>query len=134
LQQCEGKHGAVILDDCYNANPVSMQSAIDTLRSLKGGKNVILADMAELGADSEAAHAALNLDGIDKIWLIGTRMQVLAARYPGARWFATTDEACSTLADERFTAGDTVLVKGSRSMALELIVQLLCKQEVIDAL
>ncbi|ATX78856.1 UDP-N-acetylmuramoyl-tripeptide--D-alanyl-D-alanine ligase [Mariprofundus aestuarium] len=134
MQQCEGLNGCLVLDDCYNANPVSMQAAIDTLRALDGGRIAILGDMGELGEGSEKAHGSIDIQGLDRVYLIGKRMQALAARYPEVRWFASTDEAVAGLSDESFEAGDTVLVKASRSMALESIVRLLCREEMAHAL
>ena len=134
MQSREGTNGALVLDDCYNANPVSMQAAIDTLRALEGGKCAILGDMGELGEGAEAAHASMNLDGVERVWLIGTHMQSLAARYPAARWYTDTDTALAALAAESFLSNDTILVKASRSMALESVVELLCRQEVANAL
>ncbi|ATX82692.1 UDP-N-acetylmuramoyl-tripeptide--D-alanyl-D-alanine ligase [Mariprofundus ferrinatatus] len=134
MQQCEGVNGCLVLDDCYNANPTSMQAAINTLRSLDGGRIAVLGDMGELGEDSDAAHGSINLQGVDRIYLIGPRMQALAAIHPEASWFATSDEAIAALANETFDEGDTVLVKASRSMHLESVVQLLCRAEVAHAL
>jgi len=135
MQQCAGINGSVVLDDCYNANPVSMQVAVDTLRALDGRRIAILGDMAELGEGSDDAHSGINIDGLDRVYLIGSAMRLLADKCPEAIWFATTEEAGKALADEPFTTGDTVLVKASRSMALESIVRLLCTQEeVSDAL
>lgn len=130
----EGVNGSLVLDDCYNANPVSMQAAIDTLHALDGNRIAILGDMAELGESSDAAHTAINIDGLDRVYLIGSAMRLLAEKSPQARWFATTADALQGLAAESFAAGDTVLVKASRSMALESIVKLLCRQEVAHAL
>ncbi len=134
LRSCVGKNDSVVLDDCYNANPVSMQAAIDTLCALDGTKVAILGDMAELGAASASAHAELNISGVDRVYLIGSHMQVLAARHKQANWFANTDDAVAALAQESFTSNDTVLIKASRSMALEKIVQLLSSPEVAHAL
>jgi len=133
MQRCESPGGLVVLDDCYNANPVTMQAAIDTLRALPGKKIVILGDMAELGEATEISHAGLDLDGIDCIYLIGAHMRVLVERYPETRWFATTGEALADLTDLTFSRGDTVLVKASRSMHLESVVGLLCSGEVAYA-
>jgi len=138
---CEGENGAVVLDDAYNANPVSMQAAIDTLRAMPGRKIAVLGDMAELGEASQAAHAGLNVDGLDVIYCIGAQMQALAEppvetmveTRPESHWFATTDEGMAALAGNTFAAGDTVLVKASRSMHLETVVALLCAGEVADA-
>jgi len=134
MHRCEGKNGVVVLDDSYNANPVSMQAAIDTLRALSGNRVAILGDMAELGNASESAHAALDISGLNRVYLIGMQMQSLAEKHAGARWFATTDEALAALANVSFAVGDTVLVKASRSMALEAVVEMLCSGGVAHAL
>ncbi len=134
LQPSVGKNDCVILDDCYNANPVSMQAAIDTLCALESNKIAILGDMAELGEISESAHKNLDVSGVDSIYLIGAHMHALAASHPQADWFATADEAVEALADISFSSEDTILIKASRSMALEKIVQLLRKQEAALAL
>jgi len=138
LQMLAGQNGSVLLDDSYNANPVSMQAAIDTLAALDGNKVVLLGDMAELGQIAASAHASLDLNGLDltgrdRAYLIGDAMQVLAERYPEAGWFATTNAAIEALADVSFASSDTILIKASRSMGLEKIVQLLRVQEVQHA-
>ncbi|MDQ6981492.1 MAG: UDP-N-acetylmuramoyl-tripeptide--D-alanyl-D-alanine ligase [Mariprofundus sp.] len=134
MHRCEGKNGMLVLDDSYNANPVSMQAAIDTLRALPGNRIAILGDMAELGEVSESAHAGLDINGLNCVYLIGRQMQVLAEKHAEARWFSTTEEALSVLTNASFVVGDTVLVKASRSMALETVVTLLCSGEVANAL
>jgi len=134
LHSSVGKHEAVILDDCYNANPVSMQAAIDTLCALDGNKVAILGDMAELGDASASAHAGLNISGVDRVYLIGSRMRALAATDKQAKWYASTDTALAALAHESFTSNETVLIKASRSMGLEKVVQLLCTPEHAHAL
>ncbi len=136
MQSCPGRAGAVVLDDCYNANPVSMQAAMDTLRAMPGNKIAILGDMAELGETTQAAHAGLDMSGMDMIYLIGEEMRALAEKHPEAHWFATTEAALAELAGLAglaFRSGDTVLVKASRSMHLESVVELLCREEVADA-
>ncbi len=138
LQSAAGKNGSVILDDSYNANPVSMQAAIDTLVALNGDKVVVLGDMAELGEASVEAHGAIDLHALalhehDRAYLIGTAMQALAAEYPQACWFATPEAAIEALADESFGSDDTILIKASRSMGLDRIVQLLSLPEVKHA-
>jgi len=126
LQRFITEHGATVLDDCYNANPVSMQAAIDTLRALPGRHIAILGDMAELGDASESAHSGLDLHGLDDVYLIGAQMRALAAMHPKAHWFATTADAIAALQCASFAANDAVLIKASRSMHLEAIVERLC--------
>ncbi len=133
LQTKTGHNGCLILDDCYNANPVSMQAAIDTLKAMRGNKIAILGDMAELGDVSEMAHAGLDISQLDTVYLIGEHMRILAAKHTKAFWFASTDAALAALTDADFDSRHTILIKASRSMALEKIVQLLSQPEVIHA-
>lgn len=126
MQQCDGIDGSLVLNDCYNANPASMQAALDTLRAIYGRRVAILGDMGELGEGAEVAHGSLDLSKIDDVYLIGHHMKQLADKYPAAKWFATTDEAATALKGELFAEGDVVLVKASRAMRLEAIVTLLC--------
>ena len=129
MQLQRGSSGCTIIDDCYNANPASMQAALDTLAAMDGRRVAILGDMAELGEDSGLAHAGLRLAGVDAAYLIGPEMKVLAANYPDAIWYGSTDEAAAGLANICFDEHDTILVKASRSMALEAIVAMLSDQD-----
>jgi len=133
MQRRSGSTGAVVLDDSYNANPVSMQAAIDTLRALPARKIAILGDMAELGESAQAAHTGLDLSGLDMVYLIGAQMQALAEAHPESHWFASTADALAGLSRLSIGCGDAVLVKASRSMHLEAVVELLCSEELAHA-
>lgn len=118
--------GAVVFDDSYNANPASVRAAIDFLGSQRGETWLILGDMAELGADSDALHAAMGQAardaGIDRLICVGEASRASAAAYgPAAETYADR-EALMTALDEPPGAGVTVLVKGSRCMGLEAVV------------
>jgi len=119
-----GVGGCRIIDDSYNANPASMQAALDTLRAMPAQRIAILGDMGDLGDDALAAHQGLCLDGIDRVLLIGGKMHVVAKKHAKCQWFATRDDARAALV--RLAASlvdtDTVLVKGSRMMGLEQVV------------
>ncbi len=111
--------GPTVLDDAYNANPLSMQSALDTLRACEGHRVAILGDMAELGEKSRAWHAGLDVHGIQELVLIGPQMRALADRHARARWFPDADKAAGHLAGRNWPAHSVILVKGSRSTGLE---------------
>lgn len=138
MQQLRGISGCLILDDSYNANPVSMQAALDTLVAMDGHRVAFLGDMAELGNSSIQAHAGINLSGLDEVCLIGPQMKTLAAKYQQARWFESTEDAISYLSDYSPERNAVILVKASRSMALEGIVGLLsdplCEEGIAHAL
>jgi len=124
--------GNELVLDAYNANPSSMSAA---LRSFAGRpaaagqrKLVILGDMFELGTESAAEHRALGqlLAGLPlpEALLIGTEMAQAAEAAPNSRHFATKAEAATWLAQHP-VQGYQVLVKGSRGMALETLLELL---------
>ncbi len=125
MQQLRGINDCLILDDSYNANPVSMQAALDTLVAMDGHRVAFLGDMAELGEDSIQAHAGISLSGLDEVYLIGPQMKALATTQQQARWFESTSDAITSLSDYCPEMNAVILVKASRSLALESIVRLL---------
>lgn len=121
--------GASVIDDCYNANPGSVRAAIDLLAGCAGRRTLVLGAMRELGPESEALHREVGeyaaVAGIDRLWGVGPELQVAVSGFGGAgRWFPDCDAALSALAGE-FGAGDTVLVKGSRSTRMERVLHAL---------
>ena len=131
----EGKGGITILDDSYNANPASMQAALNTLSALSSRKVAIIGDMAEL-EDPATAHEGLETSGVDLLILVGSEMKALKKVRADARWFASTDEAMAWVEtnSDQLVAGDYVLIKGSRSMKLDRMVRLLTTREALHAL
>jgi UDP-N-acetylmuramoyl-tripeptide--D-alanyl-D-alanine ligase len=112
--------GSVLVNDCYNANPVSMRAALDHLASLEasGRRIAVLGGMAELGPHApeyhrEAAAHARAL-GIDRLVGVG----VLARDYAPDEWAADPESAVPVVR-ELLGEGDAVLVKGSRSVGME---------------
>jgi len=130
MQQHQGENGAIILDDSYNANPVSMQAALNTLANMPKRRVAILGDMAELGEHSAQAHSQLDISHVDELILVGTYMQALHKQQPASQWFANTDSLAAWLEANptHFTQQDTVLIKASRSMCLDRIVSMLVQQ------
>jgi UDP-N-acetylmuramoyl-tripeptide--D-alanyl-D-alanine ligase len=117
--------GIVLVNDCYNANPVSMRAALDHLASLDAERSVaVLGEMGELGPDSPRYHREVGeharAAGIDFVIGVG-----LPARdYDPDELVADPDEAAELLA-ARLEPGDAALVKGSRSAGLETVAELL---------
>lgn len=122
----------LIIDDCYNANPVSMKAAIDLLMTAAGRKTAILGDMFELGEGSEDMHAEVGAyaveQGVDALYCVGetSRFMYDAAleRYDGSqdiRYFENREELLESL-PELILAGDTILVKASHGMGFHAIV------------
>lgn len=132
-QHITEKAGITVIEDCYNANPDSMAagiSALATLAAAKGGRRVaVLGDMLELGAISDEAHRTVGVQaaqkGVDILYCFGprSRLTVQAAKEAGiacAVWCETKEQAAQLLFDT-CKAGDTLLFKASRGMALEEI-------------
>ena len=119
-----------VINDAYNANPASLAAAGDVLAGCPAGRRVmIVGDMLELGDEAEALHRRAGRDlaakGIDLLVCVGPLGRYIAqgAAEGGARveTFADGDAAAAGIAT-RVCAGDTVLVKGSRGMALERLI------------
>jgi UDP-N-acetylmuramoyl-tripeptide--D-alanyl-D-alanine ligase len=118
--------GGLLINDSYNANPVSMRAALAYLAERAGGRRrvAILGDMAELGRTGPAYHrevgeAAAEL-GIDELLAVGELARGYLDGGVSGRWVANVHEALRELG-EVVRPGDAVLVKASRSMGLEAI-------------
>jgi UDP-N-acetylmuramoyl-tripeptide--D-alanyl-D-alanine ligase len=124
-QRLELPGGVTIVNDCYNANPMSMRAALDDLAAAAPGRRVaVLGDMLELGPDSERFHREIGTyareRGVDLLVTVGPR----AAAMEGDQAVANAAEAAALL-PELLEDGDTVLVKGSRGVGLEVVAEAL---------
>jgi UDP-N-acetylmuramoyl-tripeptide--D-alanyl-D-alanine ligase len=135
MQVIDSSSGVTVINDAYNANPVSMRAAIDTLASMQpsGRRVAVLGDMAELGSLTELAHfqmgEAVARSPIDVLFTVGPRARriaegALAEGMPAesVQSFADAEMAGPAVAS-RVERGDVVLVKASRVMALETVVE-----------
>lgn len=127
LRPMAGIRGARVYDDSYNANPASVIAAAEFLASQDGTSILALADMGELGADSEALHAsvgaAAKAAGIDHLVATGELSRAAVHAFgDGGSWYESTAEMSEAL-HAQLTAGVNVLVKGSRSMRMGRVVR-----------
>lgn len=133
MQVFTSASGITVINDAYNANPVSMRSAIETLAEMgtQGRRVAVLGDMAELGSLTEVAHFQIGEQvarlPIDLLVTVGPRAKriaqgALAEGMPAeaVRPCAEAPEAVEVL-DDVLAAGDVVLVKASRVMGLEAV-------------
>ncbi|MDI6712913.1 MAG: UDP-N-acetylmuramoyl-tripeptide--D-alanyl-D-alanine ligase [Anaerosomatales bacterium] len=131
----ESATGVLVINDAYNANPTSMRAALSALQDVpaSGRRIAVLGDMAELGSLSELAHFQLGEEvarsRVDVLVTVGTLGRRIAdgARAEGMdpdsiRPCATPEEASEVL-DDLLEGGDAVLVKASRVMGLERVVE-----------
>ena len=126
LQTYRGHNSATIIDDTYNANPDSVKAAIAVLAQLPSPRILVLGDMGELGHEGPAMHADVGAfardAGIDSFCATGDLMRGAVKVFgTGAEHFPQIDVLVNAL-KPRLTAGTTVLVKGSRFMAMERVV------------
>lgn len=125
LQAHALRDGWQLIDDTYNANPDSVRAAIDVLARLEGKKVLVLGDMAEVGSDSPAMHAEVGAYAkecaIDELMTLGSAAKGSGAAFGAmAQSFDSVDALLAGLI-ERMPAH--ILVKGSRSMRMERVVQ-----------
>ena len=134
-----------IVQDCYNANPDSMEKSIEFVSSVTSGekKIFVLGDMLELGADSEKEHEKTGImaaeSSADKVFFVGTEMEnaykAACKKSSGDRFVYSsekTDDALMTISLEikkEFSEHSIVLIKASRGMGLERLTKFLCGAE-----
>jgi UDP-N-acetylmuramoyl-tripeptide--D-alanyl-D-alanine ligase len=127
MQRKQTLQGATLIDDTYNANPASMHAALEVLAQAEGKRIFVLGDMGELGVDAAKFHSEIGIAarelGIEKLCALGT-LSVEAVREfgAGAQHF-TNIEALNAALNNELDAQTTVLIKGSRFMKMERVVQ-----------
>lgn len=127
--------GVLLLEDCYNANPSSVEVALETLRSCVGPRIAVLGEMRELGPDAEALHrrvarAAVGLDALVAVGPFAAAMasEARAVGVASEAFGADAVDATAAAAAAALAGAGTVLVKGSRGARLERVVDALAQQ------
>jgi UDP-N-acetylmuramoyl-tripeptide--D-alanyl-D-alanine ligase len=118
--------GVTVVNDCYNANPMSMRAALKHLAETPAERRVaVLGTMAELGHGSRAFHREIGEEaaalGIDMLITVGEPALPYADGFDGETYAVPTPEEAGALLAELAQPGDRVLVKGSRSAGLERV-------------
>jgi UDP-N-acetylmuramoyl-tripeptide--D-alanyl-D-alanine ligase len=119
--------GAVLIDDCYNANPMSMRAAIDDLAETACARRVaVLGDMLELGPEAKRWHREIGehagASDVELLVAVGPLAAEMSATFAGEIHCVPDAAAAAELLPGLLRDGDTVLVKGSRGVGLERVV------------
>ena len=132
--------GLTVINDAYNANPVNMAAALEEFKRYRtsGTRHFVCGDMLELGEQSAGLHRELGVriaeSDIDRLWLFGsevnaTRTAAVEAGFDADAIFLSDDyERFETRLLEAFKEGDVVLLKGSRGMRLERVLEALLEK------
>ena len=132
LESKPGPRGTEIIDDTYNANPASLRAGLGVLGAKPAPRWLVLGDMAELGPGAAALHAGAGRDarrhGVERLLATGELSREAARAFgEGAVHFESRAALIDRLRDE-LPEGATVLVKGSRSMAMERVVEAIAEE------
>lgn len=126
LQLKTGIHGSRILDDTYNANPASLQVALDVLNRFPGSHYLALGDMGELGSAEQDLHAAAGRaardSGVDRLYTLGSLARAAATSFGEVAQSFSAQQAMIDTLQAELHEDVTLLVKGSRRMHMERVV------------
>jgi len=133
LQIKTGKQGVRIIDDTYNANPKSLTAALKVLSAYQGARYLVLGDMGELGASAEQLHRdagklAKQL-GIDKIFTLGELSINTLQGFGSDSFYCESHDELNETLKNHLDGDTTILIKGSRYMQMEKIVQALTEEQ-----
>ncbi|MEO8330847.1 MAG: UDP-N-acetylmuramoyl-tripeptide--D-alanyl-D-alanine ligase [Gallionella sp.] len=127
MQRKAAKHGAILIDDTYNANPASVRAAIGVLANVAGKRVLVLGDMGELGDEAAKLHAEIGSEarraGIERLFALGALSAGAVSEFgSGGRHFERVEDLLAAL-EKELDGNTTMLVKGSRFMKMERVVE-----------
>ncbi len=132
LQKKTTANGVCVIDDTYNANPDSVRAAIDVLAQAAAPRILVLGDMGEVGNNGRKFHQEIGAyarsRGIEQLLTLGELTSEAAAAFGSGRHFEHIDALAAAL-ESLLTPSTTVLVKGSRFMRMERLVQRLTGEQ-----
>jgi len=130
LKQCR------IIDDTYNANPASLDAALKVLQKFPGRHWLVIGDMGELGDDAEALHAQAGelskASGVERLYALGELSRASAESFGEGAQHINDHEQLVELLSEEIAPDVTVLIKGSRAMGMEYLVDALEVDALVD--
>jgi len=126
LENIISSNGVTVINDSYNANPTSMKEAVDVLANMKGLKILVIGDMAELGNDTNKYHKELGeyikTSQIDFTLAVGRHTKITMQQLGNEKLWFETKEALVNKLLKIMKPKSTILVKGSRFMEMEEVV------------
>jgi UDP-N-acetylmuramoyl-tripeptide--D-alanyl-D-alanine ligase len=138
-QRIELADGVTVIDDCYNANPMSMRAALDELAAARCGADAgrriaVLGDMLELGHDERRYHVEIGEHashaGVEVLVTVGSIAAAMADSFQSGEVHSVADAGeAAALLPELVEPGDVVLVKASRGVGLELVCEALTAEQ-----
>ncbi|HJV88038.1 MAG TPA: UDP-N-acetylmuramoyl-tripeptide--D-alanyl-D-alanine ligase [Noviherbaspirillum sp.] len=127
LQRKTAKSGALVIDDTYNANPDSVRAAIDVLSHAASPRILVLGDMGEVGDEGPQFHVEIGAyareKGIEHLLTLGELARHASAAFGSPAQHFDAIDAINQAAERLVSSGTTALVKGSRFMKMERVVQ-----------
>ena len=136
VQVCLQNQTIHLIDDTYNANPDSMRAAIDVLAALPGPRLLVMGDMGEVGSEGPKFHAEAGqwakAQGIESLYTLGEQSAGASRSFDGGLHFDDIDTLLAAVMAQLPNVG-SVLVKGSRFMKMERVVQAITAHEVVLA-
>jgi UDP-N-acetylmuramoyl-tripeptide--D-alanyl-D-alanine ligase len=137
LQRKTARGGALVIDDTYNANPDSMRAAVDVLAQAAAPRVLVLGDMGEVGDEGRQFHeeigAYAQARGIEHLFTLGDLASYAATAFGGSAKHYNDISSMNQAVEAILTPGTAVLVKGSRFMKMERVVQHLLGQQVQES-
>jgi UDP-N-acetylmuramoyl-tripeptide--D-alanyl-D-alanine ligase len=137
LQRKIATNGALVIDDTYNANPDSVRAAIDVLAHTAAPRILVLGDMGEVGNDGRQYHEEIGeyarANGIEHVLTLGDLAHYTASAFGAGAQHYENLETLNDALTAIFNAHASVLVKGSRFMKMERVVQNLLGQQIQEA-
>jgi UDP-N-acetylmuramoyl-tripeptide--D-alanyl-D-alanine ligase len=128
-----GVAGGLVIDDSYNANPASLQAALEVLLETEGEPWVVLGALGEMGVESQAIHRQLGQlikkMGIKKLLATGADAEYAVEAFGSGATFFQSQSLLIESVKQQITGRETVLVKGSRAQQMEKVVAALTNNE-----
>ncbi len=125
LQPMPCRQGSLLIDDSYNANPASLQAALDVLLACPGEPWVVLGAFAELGSDSKTIHQKLGglmkKAGVSRLFATGADAEYVVSQFGEGGVFFASQSSLIEMLHRQLTGDQTLLIKGSRTQQMEKV-------------